>query len=394
MRFALLGDHPDGLDLARALIASGRHELRAFGGARAVHEQLTQHGITLTYYRDLEEVLADPEIDAVIIATPIVQRPSHLRRAMQSERHVFCVHPADPSPDVAYESAMLQADTNRVLLPVLPMALHPAILRFAELTRNAADKQVLELEITAVDQILLNADGVNPKPSLPGWDVLRRIGGEIEAVYVQTRQPEMAPNEPFLLSGRFLNGLLFRALGLPNQPSHRWRLCLMTATGRIALEFPAGWPGRAQLDFVDAAGQSQREEWNADNPWEALIRRFEVAVDAARGRVRRPGLIDSASLTNPTPTLGWQDELRALELDDAARRCLAYGRVGTLDHQEATEEASFKGTMTLVGCSLIWLTVVVLILSTWQPWLAWAILPLFFVFLVMQTLRWAIPPKS
>ena len=43
--------------------------------------------------------------------------------------------------------------------------------------------------------------------------------------------------------------------------------------------------------------------------------------------------------------------------------------------------------MTLVGCSLIWLAVVVLILAFWIPWLAWGIVPVFAVFLLMQALR-------
>jgi hypothetical protein len=92
--------------------------------------------------------------------------------------------------------------------------------------------------------------------------------------------------------------------------------------------------------------------------------------------------------------LGWQDELRALELDDAARRSVERGRSNTLDLQETTEEATFKGTMTLVGCSLIWLSVIVLILSVWFPILAWLIVPLFGVFLVMQTLRWIVPKSE
>ena len=51
MRFALLGDHPDGRAMADALVASGRHE-------RAAHAAAA----------DLEEVLADPAVMAVIVA--------------------------------------------------------------------------------------------------------------------------------------------------------------------------------------------------------------------------------------------------------------------------------------------------------------------------------------
>ena len=65
-----------------------------------------------------------------------------------------------------------------------------------------------------------------------------------------------------------------------------------------------------------------------------------------------------------------------------------------LDNQEATEEAGFKGTMTLVGCALLWGSVGLLIVSRWVPWLGWAILPIFGVFLTLQLLRWAVPPQE
>ena len=50
--------------------------------------------------------------------------------------------------------------------------------------------------------------------------------------------------------------------------------------------------------------------------------------------------------------------------------------------------------MTLVGCSLIWLSVLVLALSAWIPWLIWLMVPVFGVFLLMQALRWVVPSAS
>ena len=64
-----------------------------------------------------------------------------------------------------------------------------------------------------------------------------------------------------------------------------------------------------------------------------------------------------------------------------------------LEYQEASEEVGFKGTMTLVGCGLLWGSLLLLILSRWVPWLGWAILPVFALFLALQLLRWAVPPK-
>ena len=94
------------------------------------------------------------------------------------------------------------------------------------------------------------------------------------------------------------------------------------------------------------------------------------------------------------PKLSWQDEVRCLELDDAARRSVEKRRASTLEYQEASEEAGFKGTMTLVGCGMLWVSLLLLILSRWVPWLGWLIAPVFGFFLLLQLLRWVVPPTT
>src|SRR5690348_12136602 len=132
MRFALLGDHPDGLDMARALVASGRHELVAYTGQPEGAQSLGRWGLTPKVVQDVEEILADPTIEAIIVASEVSDRPAHVRRSLQSEHHVLCVHPIDQTPDTAYEAALIQGDTGRVLLPLLAEALHPAFARLME----------------------------------------------------------------------------------------------------------------------------------------------------------------------------------------------------------------------------------------------------------------------
>src|SRR5262245_36998829 len=109
MRFALLGNHPDGVDLADALLATGRHTLVAASGAPA---EAVERWAGARRVGDLEEVLADPAVEAVIVAGAPAARPAQLRRALQAERHVLCVHPADQTPDVAYEAALLAQDVG------------------------------------------------------------------------------------------------------------------------------------------------------------------------------------------------------------------------------------------------------------------------------------------
>ena len=50
--------------------------------------------------------------------------------------------------------------------------------------------------------------------------------------------------------------------------------------------------------------------------------------------------------------------------------------------------------MTLVGCSSLWMRLVLLILSAWLPWLGWIIAPVFGIFLLLQLLRWTGPGES
>jgi hypothetical protein len=43
---------------------------------------------------------------------------------------------------------------------------------------------------------------------------------------------------------------------------------------------------------------------------------------------------------------------------------------------------------------MLWISLMLLILSAWLPWLGWVIAPVFGIFLVMQLLRWVVPGES
>jgi predicted dehydrogenase len=426
MHFALVGDHPDGLDFACALARSGRHTLAVYSGSAAGAESLRRWGVDFRRIADLEEVLADPAVGGVIVAGRPGDRAVQLRRALQSERHVICVHPADHTPDAAYEAAMIQSDTKQVLLPLMPEALHPAFQRLAEVvwgmgreawsvaeascpTPYGPRPTLIEMERWSTETVLLDAHTPGQKPSLAGWDVLRALAGEIVEVTGFATVEEIEPNEPLLLAGRFEKGALFRASLVPNRPEARWRMIILTRHDETELLFPQGWPGPARLRWRDTRGTPQEETWETWNPWPALVEVFERALDARRS-LRHPlpsrelaGVSSEQITTAPllprppalsdSPLLSWQDAIRSLELDDAVRRSVARRRASTLEYQEATEEAGFKGTMTLVGCALLWGSLVLLILSRWQPWLGWIIAPVFGLFLFLQLLRWAVPKK-
>jgi predicted dehydrogenase len=384
MRFALLGDHPDGVDMACALAESGRHRLVVYTAPLST-EVLQRLGSEVHRVSDVEEVLADPAVEAVIVAGPASGRAAQLRRALQSERHVLCVHPPDQTPEIAYEAAMIQNDTGCVLLPLLPESTHPAIRRLTEFVcRKDGNNspigtfRLLTMERSVEGELL---DGVwiaGHKPSFPGWDILRTIGGEIQEVSAFAEAEELREGVPVLVAGRFEQGGLFHVQLLPRERRPSWRLTAIGSEGCAELLFPLGWNGPAILHWRDADGESHEDYWQHWDPWPALIDTFEQ-------------VLQRAAQAQPCPN--WQDTIRALELDDAARRSVEKRRSSVLEYQEATEEVGFKGTMTLVGCSLLWGVLLLLILSAWWPKLRFLIVPLIVIFLGLQLLRYIVPKK-
>jgi predicted dehydrogenase len=385
MRFALLGNHPDGVDLADALIASGRHELAAYSGVPAAVADRWPATLRVS---DLEEVLANPAVEAVIVAGPPSVRPAQLRRALQAERHVLCVHPCDETPDLAYEADLLAKDTRCLLLPILPEGLHPGVRRLGEFVERGEAStavgafQALLFERGSAGEVLYSAGAEALRPAVPGWDVLRRLGGEVAEVSALAPGEQAEPDRPLLLAGSFEQGGLFQATLLPRQAAPSWRLSVVGSAGRAELLFPQGWDGPAALEWRDPAGETREEYWERWDPWPAVVAAFEAALANAGQR-------------QPSSALSWQDEVRALELDDAARRSVHRRRANVMEYQEVSEEVGFKGTMALTGCALVWGMLLLLIASVWVPALRWVILPLLVVFVGLQVvLRYLIPRRG
>jgi predicted dehydrogenase len=433
MRFALLGTEKEGVEMASALVATGRHQLLYIAAGRLDPSLRQRWSEEVKIAHDVEEVLADPEVDTVLVASSLSNRAAHLRRALQSERIVLCLHPADTRPDAAYEAGMLQQDTGYLLLPLLPDAFHPAVLRLKELlliharqspaerrednivaslpardaceppqtaiqvldhprTRSVqeslasvlGDLRLIEIERTSSGEVLLGLDTPGALPCVLGWDLLRALGGEIAEVSALAPGAEMEPGAPILLAGRFEKAGLFQVNLLPRYSEERMRIRLTGSLGQAELLFPLGVPGPAFLTWREG-GEDREQSWDAWDPWPTMVQVVEKVVETTRGRI---------PLRPKELPLSWQDSIRSLELDDAARRSVEKRRTSPMEYPEASEEVTFKGTMTLVGCALLWIIIFLAILSHWFHWLGWVAAPVLGVFLLLQLLRWIIPPKE
>jgi predicted dehydrogenase len=94
---------------------------------------------------DFEELLADPEVDAVVIATPVVTHYELAKQALSAGKHVFVEKPQAQSSAEAEELAGLARERGLVLMPGYLLLYHPALHRLKELIDGGDLGEVLYL---------------------------------------------------------------------------------------------------------------------------------------------------------------------------------------------------------------------------------------------------------
>ena len=94
---------------------------------------------------DFEELLADSELDAVSIATPVVTHYDLARRALEAGKHVFVEKPPAQSSAEAEELLALAGERGLVFMPGYLLLYHPAVIRLKELVEAGDLGDVLYL---------------------------------------------------------------------------------------------------------------------------------------------------------------------------------------------------------------------------------------------------------
>ncbi len=397
MRLLLLGDHPDGLAFTLALLARGGHELTAFAGSGATAEHLGQAGYSPAQVKEVEAALALRDVEAVVVADDLLHRPNLIRRAMQSEKQVFCVHPADLDPNIAYEALAIQQDTHKAILPLMVDRLTPALQWIDEQRRVKAwaDLGLLKhLEWEVGFPVPLDRAAELPQVPLPAakkrawqkqaervwehhpllslWEGLRLTGGEVEELTaIMGHGEELSPQERINITGRLRNDAFFQVLLLPlpadQPPSFR---CLWRGeAGEWELRAPQGWLASSTWEYRrpdQPAVSGTLPAGDRETLWQNWVEAFE--------RQR------------PLPT--WTDATRCLELFDAVRRSVRRRRMIVLDYEAASELSNFKSTMTALGCGVLILCMVLFFATPTFPWLKYLIFPILILYMALQLFRY------
>ena len=98
--------------------------LRTSVGARYPRTQTTP---------DVDEMLADPELDAVVIATPVPTHYALAKRALEAGKHVLVEKPPAMKGTEMEELLALARERDLVLMPGHLLLYHPGVLKLKEL---------------------------------------------------------------------------------------------------------------------------------------------------------------------------------------------------------------------------------------------------------------------
>ena len=92
---------------------------------------------------ELDDLLEDPELDAVVVATPVVTHFELAKRALLAGKHVFVEKPPALAGSEAEELAAIASERGLVLLPGHLLLYHPGVRKLKEIVDSGELGDVL-----------------------------------------------------------------------------------------------------------------------------------------------------------------------------------------------------------------------------------------------------------
>jgi predicted dehydrogenase len=152
VRVAVIGLGYWGPNLARNLQEHPGAELAAICDRRedALHRIGRRYPAVATT-RDLEEVLASDDVEAVVIATPVSSHYPIARAALEAGKHVFVEKPLAGSSEAAIELARLAASRELVLMPGHTFLYSPPVNLIRDLLQSGELGEIYFISMSRVN---------------------------------------------------------------------------------------------------------------------------------------------------------------------------------------------------------------------------------------------------
>jgi predicted dehydrogenase/threonine dehydrogenase-like Zn-dependent dehydrogenase len=264
---------------------------------------------------DLDEVLADPEIDLVLIATRHDLHARQTLAALHAGKHVFVEKPLALNDDELAEiEGFYDGRDAPLLMTGFNRRFSPAVTRVREHLRESATPFVANYRMNAgyipLDHWVHGPEGGgrNIGEACHIYDLFVSLarGSDVESVSAAAISPtgnKLAANDNFVASVRFANGsvcsLTYTALGSRDYPKEQMDVFVdgsvlslddyksLTVSGR-----GHGWRGTTQhkghLEELEALADAIRagREWPI--PLEEQVRAMRIAFEVERQILGRP----------------------------------------------------------------------------------------------------------
>lgn len=382
MRIALLGLSDETLPLARAILARPELPL-AWASELGEHRaEIARLAPLTTLDEPWETLIAGASADLVIVSRGPDEelRAEQLRKLIAAGVPLVVEHPIHSSMLVAYELEMIRKEIGSLLIPYDPALYSEAFQSLQRLVLSESSS------IGAIEQVIVDQRRQNRTPErvreLFARDalLLRLLCGDL------TRLSAMAPtaatdsyaNLGIQLSGP--SGSLVRWSIGPRDELTGARFTVIGAIGRATLTIPEH--GNYRLEVRCERGDTAQE--------------FEHGATAKVELDRLLSLLDRGEIEPD-----WPDASRAIELSDSIERSLKKSRTVDLYNEDFTEQGTFKGTMTSLGCGLLLISLGVLVVGVagvtmgikWATYWPQALFLVLVAFLGLQLLKLVFPDQ-
>ncbi len=116
-----------------------------YKGPEALQRFASKHGIPKTYQR-FDELLGDPNVDAVYLPLPISQHAEWAIKSIQAGKHVLCEKPLAANAREALEIHKAAEATDRVVCEAMHFRYHPLVERVREIIASGEIGELRQID--------------------------------------------------------------------------------------------------------------------------------------------------------------------------------------------------------------------------------------------------------
>src|SRR5579872_5817229 len=287
MRFALFGKAPIALSVARAVAAHPAHELTRVVVPPSSPAALPQPGRSVRTCESWEELLADSELDAVIISDESEDGRQAVRQLLQAGKAALVTSSLVQTAEFFYEMSLVEAERPGRLFPLLGLRGHPLVGKLREVIsqnglgrlRHARIERTIAVQ-TAGDSAPIFSEPELERAFLPDADLLEDLCGGYNQVAASRSGTS---DDGFSLATVTLSG----GGGAPQAVwtaaaavGDHWRFSLSGESGTAILEGnPELGKLKLTLQLSGQAAVAQEADFDAA-PW--LLETFIRTVESGR----------------------------------------------------------------------------------------------------------------